>query len=198
MAEGTVSAVASEVEYRDIEGFPGYRVGDDGSVWSCLKIMGLGYWGGSRRVIGDTWKRIKDCQSGYAGYRKVHLYRDGRAHQITVHLLVLTAFSGPCPDGMEACHDDGNPSNNRLGNLRWDTRSNNHADKIRHGTHDRGEANTRAKLTDAQVVELRREYALGEVTQKELAGRHNMTRQAISDVLSGRRYGHSGGPKTKD
>lgn len=48
---------------------------------------------------------------------------------------MLTAFVGPCPDGMEGCHNDGDPHNNRLDNLRWDTRANNARDAIRHGTH---------------------------------------------------------------
>lgn len=52
-----------------------------------------------------------------------------------VHRLVLEAFVGPCPDGMEACHGDGVRTNNALRNLRWDTRSENHRDKVRHGTH---------------------------------------------------------------
>jgi hypothetical protein len=52
---------------------------------------------------------------------------------------------------MEACHGDGDSANNRLGNLRWDTPTNNHADKILHGTTNRGERSGTAKLTDAAV-----------------------------------------------
>lgn len=52
-----------------------------------------------------------------------------------VHRLVLEAFVGPCPEGMEGCHGDGDPTNNSLGNLRWDTATSNQLDKVRHGTH---------------------------------------------------------------
>lgn len=31
-----MSDANSTVEYRDIKGFPGYRVGSDGSVWTTL------------------------------------------------------------------------------------------------------------------------------------------------------------------
>lgn len=44
--------------------------------------------------------------------------------------LVLLAFVGPAPEGMECCHNDGNPGNNRLENLRWDTRSSNTLDAV--------------------------------------------------------------------
>lgn len=52
-----------------------------------------------------------------------------------VHRLVAAAFIGQCPDGMEVCHKDGDPANNRVGNLRYGTRSDNVQDMLRHGTH---------------------------------------------------------------
>jgi hypothetical protein len=47
--------------------------------------------------------------------------------------LVLEAFVGPCPDGLEACHWDDDPTNNRLSNLRWDTSIANKRDMARNG-----------------------------------------------------------------
>lgn len=52
-----------------------------------------------------------------------------------VHVLVLEEFVGLCPPGMESCHGDGDTQNNWLTNLRWDTPTNNNADKIKHGRH---------------------------------------------------------------
>jgi len=49
--------------------------------------------------------------------------------------MVLEAFVGPCPEGMECCHRDGNPANNHVGNLYWGTRSENLYDAVRHGAH---------------------------------------------------------------
>lgn len=62
------------------------------------------------------------------------LSRNGATKRQWVHRLVLSAFTGPCPPGMECCHNDGDPSNNRPENLRWDTRSSNARDKRVHGT----------------------------------------------------------------
>lgn len=53
-----------------------------------------------------------------------------------VHTLVLEAFRGPRPIGMECCHNNGNGHDNHLSNLRWDTPSSNNKDKVRHGTHN--------------------------------------------------------------
>ena len=68
------------------------------------------------------------------GHLAVGLKRNGSRITVRVHRLVLEAFVGPCPEGMEGCHNDGDASNNALSNLRWDTSSANKQDMIRHGT----------------------------------------------------------------
>jgi NUMOD4 motif-containing protein/HNH endonuclease len=53
---------------------------------------------------------------------------------VYVHALVLSTFVGPRPAGKQAAHWDGDRSNNRLGNLRWASPSENNLEKARHGT----------------------------------------------------------------
>lgn len=69
------------------------------------------------------------------GHLTVGLRRSGASRQFQVSNLVLMAFVGSCPDGMEACHWNDDPSDNCLENLRWDTRSANQLDSVRNGTH---------------------------------------------------------------
>jgi hypothetical protein len=57
---------------------------------------------------------------------------DGELWHVHIHVLVLTTFVGPRPDGHEGCHNNGEPSDNRLVNLRWDTPCANQADKLVH------------------------------------------------------------------
>lgn len=86
--------------------------------------------------------------SWYTGYGVVILYRDGEREGRTVHSLVMEAFAGPCPPGMEVRHLDGDPANNRWapgsteaevrangGNLIYGTSGANKDDQVRHGTH---------------------------------------------------------------
>lgn len=54
---------------------------------------------------------------------------------IAVHRIVLNAFVGPLPAGMETLHRDDDPTNNHLGNLRYGTRSENLRDMVRNGRH---------------------------------------------------------------
>jgi hypothetical protein len=121
------TALFPEIEYRNIPGFPGYRVGDDGSVWCCRRKGGNDR---SANRFTSVWRRMKLHQ--HDGYARVNLVRDGRNVSRAVHCIVLEAFVGPCPPGMEACHyPDTTRSNNRRENLRWDTHSENMRDKFR-------------------------------------------------------------------
>jgi hypothetical protein len=109
------------------EGF--YEVSDQGRVRSLDRIV-------DELRGGRTWKgRVLITQRHPKGYLIVALTAKGRSKSHSVHRLVLRAFQGDCPDGMQCCHANGIRDDNRLDNLRWDTRSANEQDKIRHGTH---------------------------------------------------------------
>lgn len=59
---------------------------------------------------------------------------NGARRRALVHHLVLEAFEGPRPEGQEGCHDNGNHTDNRRENLRWDTHQENCHDMRDHGT----------------------------------------------------------------
>lgn len=87
----------------------------------------------------DSWGRpvrgrALSPDAGSGGHLRVKLTRNGVSRRFFIHRLVLAAFVGPRPEGMEACHNDGNPTNNIVSNLRWDTKSANAQDRRRHGT----------------------------------------------------------------
>lgn len=112
------------VEYRDLAilGFPGYRVGSDGSVQTS--------WQPGRRAAPykTRWRNMKP-RGNSEGYLYLLLNCADGSRLLAVHRLVLEAFLGPCPAGMEACHyPDRSPDNNALHNLRWDTHSENNKD----------------------------------------------------------------------
>lgn len=75
--------------------------------------------------------RVLSQSPSGSGYLKVAL---GRGNTKYVHQLVLMAFVGRRPLGMEACHANGHLTDNRASNLTWDTSTMNKLDRIRHGT----------------------------------------------------------------
>lgn len=114
--------------YKDIPGYPGYQACSDGSIWS-FKLKG-----GNDRASGQRSPMPKrmTIHRDRAGYCHVNLTHNGRNVVCSVHRLVLEAFIGPCPEGMEACHyPDHDKTNNRPENLRWATRDANMEDNYR-------------------------------------------------------------------
>ncbi len=107
------------------------------------------------------------------GYHKMNLMRDLKTTVKLLHRAVLETFVGPCPEGMECAHLDGNPLNNRLNNLRWCTKKENMAHKDEHGTTSRGEHRPLAVFTEDEVRSMRNEMARG-------AARADIVRQVVA------------------
>lgn len=76
-----------------------YEVSSDGLIWSCHR------------------SKLLKLVPGKDGYLGVSLSKYGYVKRVQVHLLVLTAFVGPRPNGLIACHKDGNNLNNQFDNL---------------------------------------------------------------------------------
>jgi hypothetical protein len=172
------------VEYREIPGFPGYRVGADGIVQTCLKRV----W-----VHTDDWKPLAPSVSRVKGRKTklvVQLSCNGKRASLAVHRVVLEAFVGPCPEGMEACHfPDPDPVNNRIENLRWDTQRANTEDKMRLGRQTKGSEVHGAKLKDSDVIEMRRLAAEG-VSRTEIMGRFGVSRNTVRRAIVGENWKH--------
>ncbi len=100
----------------------------------------------------------------------------------------MQAFVGECPDGMEVCHNDGNPSNNKITNLRYDTRINNAADSARHGTRLNGSKKHNTKLSVERVLQIRK--LRGTQTQENIASVFGVSQGAISRVILGKTWRH--------
>lgn len=132
--------------WKSIPGYEGlYEVSDDGQV----------------RSLGRRGKMLK--QFPVRGYQKVHLSKGGKSKHHGVHQLVMLAFEGPPPPGMQVCHNNGDTTVNRRDNLRYGTASDNGFDRVRHGVcaqaskthcpagHDYDESNTRWVKTPSGI-----------------------------------------------
>lgn len=110
-----------------------YEVSDQGRVRSLDRIIetSRGQWRLRGRMLRPSPAHLEPPIK----YRAVDLQFERRTQYVRLHVLVLEAFVGPRPDGMAACHNDGDINNNTVGNLRWDTYSSNNYDLTRHGTH---------------------------------------------------------------
>lgn len=152
--------MTTDERWRVVEDFPAYEVSDLGRV---------------RR--GDRQKALIVSPQGYV---RVTLFKgNGQpGAQRFVHALVLEAFVGPRPAGMQSRHFPSNDkTDNRLSNLSWCTKAQNEEDKRTHGTlvvgdrhwhrklapekRRRGDRSATTKLSDAGVASMRMLFSFG-------------------------------------
>lgn len=79
--------------------------------------------------------KLMSTNPGALGYPQFSLVAPGTSGRVRryLHDLVLTAFVGPRPEGAVARHLNDDPTDNRLVNLAWGTRSENQRDALRNG-----------------------------------------------------------------
>lgn len=118
--------------WRPVVGYEGaYEVSDLGRVRSLDRVI-VDHIGRSRFYPG----RILKVRVGNPPYPMVSLSRSGKTSgRQRVHVLIMRAFVGPAPSGMEIRHLDGDSLNCRLSNLAYGTSSENNYDLVRHGRH---------------------------------------------------------------
>lgn len=156
----------------------GYGVDCEGRTYSRRPRNGKG-------PLISTWRPVAQS-SGSNGY--LTMAADGRRY--LVHRLVAAAFIGPCPDGFEVSHNDGNLLNCRAGNLEYMTHADNEALKIGHGTSPRGSRNSASKLTEAQVRQIRQLLAAKTMRAGDIARSFGISDAAVSNIKHGSRWGH--------
>lgn len=160
------------MQWRVVPGWDAYEVSSRGHVRRCL--AGNSHTG----VAGHVLK-----PKALGRYLGVLLSQDGRTATAKIHRLVLITFVGSPPTPKhEGAHWDGNPHNNNLTNLRWATRAENQADKVRLRTVPR-------KFSDDAIRAVRARVAAGE-TQRALAAEYGMSKQTVCLIVHRKVWRH--------
>lgn len=159
--------------WKAVADFPNYFVSSDGRVLS------------TQRGYGWLLSAMKRWQSGHL---YVFLYRGGKMYKKYIHDLVLTAWDRSPLPGEECRHLNGNSAHNRLENLSWGSRQDNANDRVKHGNSLRGECSPRHKLTQQQVIEIRRR--IDTATLRALARQYGVSHTCIRRAANGMNWGH--------
>lgn len=143
-------------------------------LWPRLVIAENGCW---------NWTGGKD----WDGYGALRWGKEQRAHRVA---YILTM--GPIPEDMWVLHRCDNPSCCNPFHLFLGDADDNNKDMMRKG-HNRvafGENHTASKLTNEQIIEIRRLHSEGNTTQREIAKRFCVGFKAINKIVLGQRWKH--------
>ncbi len=164
-----ISTSTQEELWKNIDGFPGYQVSSFGNVRSCRR---------------GEWHIMKQV-TRMDGYRTVRFCLARKIYTRPIHRLVAVAFYGPPQPRQEVLHEDDNPANNRLENLRWGTHAENMAQMSAKGRASLSECF--AKLTREKVADIRSMLAAGN-TLRKVAATFGVCHGTISNIKQGRKW----------
>lgn len=177
--------VSTAVEYRVFPFDPRYIGATDGDFWTLVR-HGTGKRKGLPRLDGlgrEQYAKMKP-KLMKNGYMSIGIWKDGKKHHFRLHRAIAMCFMGPPVPGLHLCHNDGKRKNNALSNLRRDTQANNLRDRYKHGTMPCGSKAGLAKLTEADVVQIRRMHQGGK-SLSQLAAAFKVTKSTIWQAARG-------------
>ena len=166
--------------WKDIPGYEGkYQASSEGRIRSLdREVKGVCHYTGEpfiRRIKGKILSPGRFCKSGHVSVVLGHGTQGKPVHQ-----LVMKTFVGEPTEGMEVLHNNGNPKDNRLQNLRYGTRTDNILDVYRQGRRWR-------KLSVNDVYDIRFELMCG-FSGRQVADMHGVSESIISSIKRGRTY----------
>lgn len=169
-------------QWRPVRGYEGiYEVSNLGQV------KRIAPWGDGRanRIRGIRHLNPKK-------YMRITLYWNRTKKEFPVHRLVFEAFSGPIPEGCQINHKNGRKHDNRPENLEAMTPSENQKHSYRVLNRVKvtlpGSDHFNAKLTNADVLEIRRLKAAG-LFGADIAARFGIHKNHVYDIVNGKRWG---------
>ncbi|HGO3895721.1 TPA: NUMOD4 motif-containing HNH endonuclease [Staphylococcus aureus] len=166
--------------WKDIPGYEGeYQASTLGRIKSMERKSRCGYKGKGYRSIKERILRPgKYCKTGHLSV----VLRKGTNGQ-PVHKLIMLTFKGKRPKGLDICHNDGNPENNKLSNLRYDTRNNNNLDVFKHGKNTGN-----SKLSISEVRTIKGLLDSKKYSNTEIATKFKVSPSAICSIKKNRTY----------
>jgi hypothetical protein len=167
-------------DWRMVPNYPMWMVSRFGQVRTRFSPRG---------ILTGQWRDVVTKPNQSDGRHYVLVRNENGLKKNARYRLVLLAFVGEPLSGQVACHNNGDCTDDRLENLRWDYIVENMRDRDAHGTTCRGSKKPNANLDEGEVLEICRRLAAGE-TQSKLAKEFGTPQANISAIVTGKIWNH--------
>lgn len=126
----------------------------------------------------------------YYGYITVKLSINNTQKRYKVHRLIAMTFIPNPACKAQVNHKNGIKTDNTVSNLEWCTREENMKHARDTGLREMmyGQNNTNAKLKEADVIDIRSKYSLGNCTYKNLSDEYRVSTHAIRAIITGKKW----------
>jgi len=174
--------------WRPVVGYEGFY-----EISNLGNLVRVSTYGGKPRRKPRAFALKGGRDSG--GYRAFHLCANGIRKYRFAHIMVWEAFKCPIPEGFEVNHKDGDRNNPSIDNLELLTKSENHKHAYRvlkrriNVRPQLGAKNGSSKLTESQVIEIRKRHASGD-TQQRLAHEFGVSQPMIGFITRREKWQH--------
>lgn len=144
-----------------------------------------------RYATGRCWRWVGSITP--AGYGQIQTGRSAVSETakhgmtyfpISAHIASWMIHFGPIPENLFVCHHCDNRSCPNPGHLFLGTVGDNSRDAALKGRLMRGESHVDSKLTEKDVLKIRRDYSLGGITLKTIAKEYGMCESAICFIIN--------------
>lgn len=163
--------------WKDIEEDPGYQISNMGRIRSFKR----------EKMI------IIKLGTNQKGYQFINLFKNSKYHNERIHSLVIQYFGPPKPSPEHECnHKDGDKSNNWWTNLEWLTHKQNvnHAVKMGLWGSSKGENCNLSKLTEKQVIKIRKLHQSGNYTNIEISLAFKISQTCFYGIINKKTWKH--------
>jgi len=165
-----------EEQFKQIKNYDNYLISDQGRVYS------------------EQNKKFRKPQKDGGGYFYVNLCKNGVRKNHLIHRLVALAFILNPENKRTVNHIDGCKTNNHADNLEWATDKENIHHSWDNGLSKvpglKGSKHGMAKLTEEQVLEIRRLYATDNFIQTALAKMFGVGHSLIGYIVNRKNWKH--------
>lgn len=126
------------------------------------------------------------------GYITTTLTKNGIMKSFSVHSLVAKHFIGDRPEDYTINHKDCNKTNNHIYNLEYVTHKENVIHSYKNGRciSRKGTKSILAKLTEEIVINIRKQYSIGNITQRSIAKKYKVSYSLICNIISKKVWNH--------